>query len=223
MIVFKTEKEYDTCMDFRIIIEVILLGIALSMDAFAVSVTDGLIYTNLNKRKAATIAGTFALMQALMPLIGYWIIELVIFFIGEQRGADIANIISLTLTWTAFGLLLLIGGKMIIESIISIRKEEKEESVKLFSYKEVFIMGIATSIDAFATGFALHAGISNNLTVWLHVSLILLITLVICLIGIVLARQIHKLLKGRHEIANLIGGVILVALAIWIVLSFYFI
>lgn len=210
-------------MDFRIIIEVILLGIALSMDAFAVSVTDGLIYTNLNKRKAATIAGTFALMQALMPLIGYWIIELVIFFIGEQRGADIANIISLTLTWTAFGLLLLIGGKMIIESIISIRKEEKEESVKLFSYKEVFIMGIATSIDAFATGFALHAGISNNLTVWLHVSLILLITLVICLIGIVLARQIHKLLKGRHEIANLIGGVILVALAIWIVLSFYFI
>lgn len=223
MIVFKTEKEYDTCMDFRIIIEVILLGIALSMDAFAVSVTDGLIYTNLNKRKAATIAGTFALMQALMPLIGYWIIELVIFFIGEQRGADIANIISLTLTWTAFGLLLLIGGKMIIESIISIRKEEKEESVKLFSYKEVFIMGIATSIDAFATGFALHAGISNNLTVWLHVSLILLITLVICLIGIVLARQIHKLLKGRHEIANLIGGVILIALAIWIVLSFYFI
>lgn len=210
-------------MDFRIIVEVILLGIALSMDAFAVSVTDGLIYTNLNKRKAATIAGTFALMQALMPLIGYWIIELVIFLIGEQRGADIANIISLTLTWTAFGLLLLIGGKMIIESIISIRKEEKEESVKLFSYKEVFIMGIATSIDAFATGFALHAGISNNLTVWLHVSLILLITLVICLIGIVLARQIHKLLKGRYEIANLIGGVILVALAIWIVLSFYFI
>lgn len=210
-------------MDFRIIIEVILLGIALSMDAFAVSVTDGLIYTNLNKRKAATIAGTFALMQALMPLIGYWIIELVIFLIGEQRGADIANIISLTLTWTAFGLLLLIGGKMIIESIVSMRKLEKEESAKLFSYKEVFIMGIATSIDAFATGFALHAGISNNLTVWLHVSLILLITLVICLIGIVLARQIHKLLKGRHEIANLIGGVILVALAIWIVLSFYFI
>ncbi len=210
-------------MDFRIIVEVILLGIALSMDAFAVSVTDGLIYTNLNKRKAATIAGTFAVMQALMPLIGYWIIELVVYLIGEQRGADIANIIALTLTWTAFGLLLLIGGKMIVESIISIRKEDKEESTKLFSYKEVFIMGIATSIDAFATGFALHAGISNNLTVWLHVSLILLITLVICLIGIILARQIHKLLKGRYEIANLIGGVILVALAIWIVLSFYFI
>ena len=210
-------------MTFEIILKVILLGIALSMDAFAVSITDGLVYSNLNKRKTVAIAGTFAVMQALMPLFGYWIIELVVYLIGEQRGADIANIIALSLTWTAFGLLFLIGGKMIIESIISIRKEEKKESVKLFSYKEVFIMGIATSIDAFATGFALHAGISTNLTVWLHVSMILVITLVICLIGIVLARQIHKLLKGRHEIANLIGGVILIALAIWIVLSFYFI
>lgn len=210
-------------MTFEIILKVILLGIALSMDAFAVSITDGLVYSNLNKRKAVAIAGTFAVMQALMPLFGYWIIELVVYLIGEQRGADIANIIALSLTWTAFGLLFLIGGKMIIESIISMRKEEKDESAKLFSFKEVFIMGIATSIDAFATGFALHAGISTNLTVWLHVSMILVITLVICLIGIVLARQIHKLLKGRHEIANLIGGVILIALAIWIVLSFYFI
>ena len=210
-------------MTLQIIVQVILLGIALSMDAFAVSITDGLIYSNLNKKKALAIAGTFAVMQALMPLIGYWIIELVIFLIGEQRGTDVANIIALTLTWIAFALLILIGGKMIIESIASMRKEEKEESKKLFSYKEVFLMGIATSIDAFATGFALHAGISSNVTVWLHVSIILIITLAICLVGIILARQIHKLLKGRHEIANLIGGVILVALAIWIVLSFYFI
>lgn len=210
-------------MDFRIIIEVILLGIALSMDAFAVSVTDGLIYSNLNKRKALAISGTFAVMQALMPLIGYWIIELVVFLIGEQQGASVANVIATVLTWTAFGLLILIGGKMIIESIISIKNDEKDQPAKQFSYKEVFVMGIATSIDAFATGFALHAGLSTNVTVWLHVSIILIITLSICLVGIILARQIHKLLKGRHEIANLIGGVILIALAIWIVLSFYFI
>lgn len=210
-------------MQLDIILKVILLGMALSMDAFAASVTDGLIYSNLNKRKALAIAGTFAVMQALMPLTGYWIIELVVFLIGEQQGASVVNVIATVLTWTAFGLLILIGGKMIIESILSIRSEEKEEAAKLFSYKEVFVMGIATSIDAFATGFALHAGLSSNVTVWLHVSMILVITLVICLIGIILARQIHKLLKGRHEIANLIGGVILVVLAIWIVLSFYFI
>lgn len=209
-------------MTIEIIFKVILLGIALSMDAFAVSVTDGLIYSDLNKKKTIFIASTFALMQALMPLIGYWLIELVVHFIGEQNGENVANIISLVLTWVAFGLLVLIGGKMIVESIIDMNKE-KIEKIRLFSLKEVLIMGVATSIDALATGFALRAGISTNITVWLHVSIILVITFVICLIGIILAKQIHKLLKGRHEITNLIGGIILVSLAIWIVLSFYLI
>ena len=209
-------------MTFEIIIKVILLGIALSMDAFSVSVVDGLIYSDLNKKKTIIIASTFAILQAVMPLIGYWLIELVIHFVGENKGAEVGNIISLVMTWTAFGLLLIIGGKMIIESAISIRKEIVKK-IKLFSYKEVFVMGIATSIDALATGFALHANISTNITVWLHVSIILIITLVICLVGLILAKQIHKLLKGRHEIANMIGGVILVCLAIWIVLSYYLI
>ena len=207
-------------MDIQTIFKVILLGIALSMDAFAVSITDGLIYTDLNKKKSLAIAGTFGILQALMPLIGYWLIEIVIIIIGEANGQNVANIISLVMTWTAFGLLVLIGGKMIIESIVSMNKEEVKQP-KLFSYKEVFIMGIATAIDALATGFALHAQISDNRTVWLHVSIILVITFAICMVGIILAKQIHKLLKGRHEIANLIGGVILVCLAVWIVLSFY--
>ena len=209
-------------MSFEIIAKVILLGIALSMDAFAVSVTDGLIYTDLNKKKSIFIALTFGVMQALMPLIGYWLLEIVIHFIGEQGGQEVANIISLTMTWLAFGLLLIIGGKMIIESIIEMNKE-KVEKRRLFSYKEVFLMGIVTAIDALASGFALHANISDNVTIWLHTTIILVITFGICLVGIILAKQIHKLLKGRHEIANLIGGVILVLLAIWIVLSYYFI
>lgn len=213
---------YDTSMSLAIIVEVVLLGIALSMDAFAVSVTDGLIYTDLNKKKTLAIIGTFAFMQALMPLIGYWIVELVVHFIGENKGAEVANIISLVMAWTAFSLLLIIGGKMIIESIINMKRKIIKH-LKTFSYKEVFLMGIATSIDALATGFALKAGISNNTTVFLHVSIILIITFVICLVGILLAKQIHKLLKGHHEIANLIGGIILVGLAIWIVLSYYFV
>ena len=209
-------------MTFEIVVKVILLGIALSMDAFAVSITDGLIYSDLNKKKMLIIALTFGVMQALMPLIGYWLIEIVTEIIGEQGGAQVANTITLVVTWIAFGLLILIGGKMIIESIVEMNKE-KVEHIKKFSYKEVFIMGIATSIDALATGFALRAGISNNYTVWLHTSMILVITFGICMVGLVLAKQIHKLLKGRHEIANLIGGVILVILAVWIVLSYYFI
>lgn len=207
-------------MTWMIILQVILLGIALSMDAFAVSITDGLIYVDLNKKKTLAIAGTFGFLQALMPLIGYWLIELIVYFIGEVNGDKVASIVATVLTWVAFGLLLIIGGKMIYESIKTMNKE-KIKHVKYFSYKEVFIMGIATSIDALATGFAFHAGISTNATIFLHVSIVLLITFVICVIGIVLAKQIHKLLKGRHEIANLIGGIILVILAVWIVLSFY--
>ncbi len=209
-------------MTFEIISKIFLLGFALSMDAFAVSITDGLIYTDLNKKKILAIAGTFAFLQALMPLIGYWLLEIVIYFVGEQGGKQAADIISLVITWTAFGLLLLIGGKMLIEGIVNLNREERKTK-KIFSYKEVFVMGIATAIDALASGFALHANMSNNVTIWLHVSIILIITLAICLIGILLAKQIHKLLKGRHEIANIIGGAILIILAIWIVLSFYLI
>ena len=209
-------------MSWDIILKVILLGIALSMDAFSVSIIDGLIYSNLNKKKMIIIALTFGLMQAIMPLIGYWLIELVTHFVGEQGGADVANTIHLVVTWVAFGLLILIGGKMIYEAA-STMKKEKHVTVKEFSFKEVFIMGIATSIDALATGFALKADISTNVTIWLHVSIILVITFAICMVGVILAKQIHKLLKGRLEVANLIGGIILVLLAVWIVLSFYFI
>ena len=207
-------------MSFEIIAKVILLGIALSMDAFAVSVTDGLVYTDLNKKKALFIALTFGVMQALMPLIGYWLIEIVIHFLGESVGSQAASTISLVMAWVAFGLLVLIGGKMAIEAIRDMNKEHVEKR-RLFSFKEVLLMGVVTSIDALATGFALHADISSNITIWLHVSIILLITFAICIVGIFLASQIHKLLKGRHEVANLIGGIILIALAIWIVISYY--
>lgn len=209
-------------MTFDIISKVILLGIALSMDAFAVSVVDGLIYTDLNKKKTLFVAGTFGLMQALMPLIGYWIIELIVHFVGEAGGQEIANLVALIITWVAFGLLILIGGKMIFEGIKGLNIENRKQKHP-FSIKEVLVMGIATSIDALASGFALKAGISTNNTVWLHVSIILVITFAICIVGIVLAKQIHKLLKGRVEITEIIGGSILVILAVWIVLSFYLI
>lgn len=206
--------------DFEIISKVILLGVALSMDAFAVSITDGLIYDDLNKKKMISIAGTFGVMQALMPLIGYWLIELIVYFIGEQGGESVAHVVATVITWTAFGLLLLIGGKMIIESAIHLGKNQPKEK-KNYSYKEVFIMGIATSIDALATGFALRADISTNQTVWLHVSIILVITFAICIVGLALAKQIHRLLRGKVEISEIIGGTILIILAMWIVLSHY--
>ena len=208
-------------MNFEIIIQIILLGVALSMDAFAVSVTDGLIYQDINKKKALFIALVFGVMQGLMPLVGYWLVELVEFIVNEGAGASAGNIMAAVVTWTAFVLLLFIGGKMIVEGILSLRKPPEEKTTRLFSYKEVLLFGVATSIDALGSGVALHSGLSDNVTIFMHVSIIICITFVISFIGVVLGGKIEKLFKGKTEITSIVGGCILVALAVWIVLSHY--
>ena len=207
-------------MTVEIIIQILLLGIALSMDAFAVSITDGLIYQDINKKKALFIALTFGIMQGLMPLIGYWLVELVeVLISGSSENAG--NIMSLVVTWVAFALLVFIGGKMLIEGIRDLNKPEEEKEMKVFSIKEVLFFGVATSIDALGTGVALHSGLSNNVTIFIHISIIIVITFVISLLGILLGKSIVRLLKGKVEITSIIGGCILLILAVWIVLSHY--
>ena len=208
-------------MTIEIIIQILLLGIALSMDAFAVSVTDGLIYQDINKKKALFIALTFGVMQGLMPLIGYWLVELVEFLVNEGSAGSASKIMSLIVVWTAFALLLFLGIKMLVEGILALKKKEEEKPVKLFSYKEVLFFGLATSIDALGSGVALHSGLSNNITIFIHISIIVVITFVISLLGVLLGHKIEKLLKGKVEITSIIGGCILLLLAIWIVLSHY--
>ena len=207
-------------MTVEIIIQILLLGIALSMDAFAVSITDGLIYQDINKKKALFIALTFGIMQGLMPLIGYWLVELVeVLISGSSENAG--NIMSLVVTWVAFALLVFIGGKMLIEGIRDLNKPEEEKEMKVFSIKEVLFFGVATSIDALGTGVALHSGLSNNVTIFIHISIIIVITFVISLLGVLLGKSIVRLLKGKVEITSIIGGCILLILAVWIVLSHY--
>ena len=208
-------------MTVEIIIQILLLAIALSMDAFAVSITDGLIYQDINKKKALFIALTFGIMQGLMPLIGYWLVELVEFLVNEGSAGEAGNIMSQIVVWTAFALLMFIGIKMIIEGIKELRKPIEEKKTKLFSYKEVLIFGIATSIDALGSGVALHSGLSNNVTIFIHISIIVVTTFIISLLGVLLGNKIEKLFKGKTEITSIIGGCILLVLAIWIVLSHY--
>ena len=208
-------------MSFEIIIQILLLAIALSMDAFAVSITDGLIYQDINKKTALFIALTFGIMQGLMPLMGYWLVELVEFLVNEGSAGEAGNIMSQVVVWTAFVLLMFIGIKMIIEGIKELKKKEEEKEIKKFSYKEVLLFGIATSIDALGSGVALHSGLSNNVTIFIHISIIIVITFIISLLGVLLGNKIEKLFKGKTEITSIIGGCILLVLAIWIVLSHY--
>ena len=208
-------------MTWEILLQIFFLGIGLSMDAFSVALTDGLTYSDIDKKKSFFIAGVFGFMQALMPLIGFWLVELVEFIAGGIAGEKAGTIAATVVVWLAFGLLLFIGGKMLIESIIELRKPKEEKEAKKFSIKEVIFYGFATAVDALAAGVTMHTGLSNGQTVWLHVSMILLLTFGISLIGLFLGKQIMRLLKGKYEISGIIGGVILILLAVWVVLSHY--
>lgn len=208
-------------MTWEILLQIFFLGIGLSMDAFSVALTDGLTYSDIDKKKSFFIAGVFGFMQALMPLIGFWLVELVEFIAGGVAGEKAGHIAETVVVWLAFGLLLFIGGKMLIESIIELRKPKEEKEPKKFSIREVIFYGFATAVDALAAGVTMHTGLSNGQTVWLHVSMILLLTFGISLIGLFLGKQIMKLLKGKYEISGIIGGVILILLAVWVVLSHY--
>ena len=208
-------------MTFTIILEIILLGIGLSMDAFSVALVDGLTMKGITKLRYFFIAGAFGLMQAIMPLIGFWLVELVERIAGEVSGAQAAQITAIVVCWVAFGLLLFVGCKMLIESIIELKKPPEEKKEKVFSYKEVLLYSLLTAIDALAAGVTMHTGLSTTTTVWLHVSIILCLTFGISLIGLFLGKQIMKLLKGRYEISGIIGGIILILLAVWVIVSHY--
>ena len=173
------------------------------------------------QKKSFFIAGAFGFMQALMPLIGFFLVEGISSIVGESGGENAGKIMSDVVSWVAFSLLIFIGGKMLIEGIRDLKKTEEEKKSKLFSFKEVLYFGFATAIDALGSGVALHSGISNNYTIWIHVSIIMVITFTISLIGLFLGNRITKLLKGRFEITQIIGGIILIILAIWIILSHY--
>ena len=213
-------------MSIQIIFQVILLGVALAMDAFAVSVVDGLVYQDINKGKSFFIAGLFGFMQGLMPLIGFYLIEIVEVVVGNAAGEKASNILALVVTWLSFVLLLIIGAKMIADGIKDLKKE-KETQIKKFSYKEVAIFSVVTAIDALATGIVLHnrdasgVALSNNATIWLHIAIIMVITFAISLVGVFLGKGIEKLFKGKISITNIIGGCILLLLAIWVVLEHY--
>ena len=208
-------------MTFEIILNIVLFGIALAMDAFAVSITDGLIYSDINKKRIFFIAATFGIMQALMPTLGFFAVEIISLIVGSSGSDSAVEIFKIVITWVSFGLLLFIGGKMLIEGIIEVRKPEEQKEKKLFSVKEVLVMGIATAIDAMAVGVSLHSGLSTKYTIALHVLIIGVITFGLSLVGLFLGKQILKLLKGKTEISVIIGGCILILLAVWVIVSHY--
>lgn len=185
------------------------------MDAFAVSICDGMVYQNLTKRKSVLIPLTFGLFQAVMPIIGFYVSM-------AFRQIEVFDAVD---HWIAFALLLVIGGKMIFDGIKDLLKKEEEElQPKNFSIASVLLQGVATSIDALFVGFGLNVmleGVVENvqLWAWISVGIIGVTTFVIALVGVFLGRTVGKLFKKKASIAEIIGGAVLILIAVKILLN----
>ena len=200
-------------MLWGIIASVILSGISLAMDAFAVSICDGMVYRNLTKGKAVVMPTVFGLFQAVMPIIG--------FYIGMAfNQIDAFDAVD---HWIAFALLFIIGGKMIYDGIKELRAKEEELKIKQFSLPEVLVQGVATSIDALFVGFSLNAmleGVSNvQAWAWISVGIIGLITFIISLIGVIIGVKVGQLFRKKASVAEIIGGLVLIGIALKILIE----
>ncbi len=181
-----------------IFVEAFLLGIALSMDAFAVSVCKGLGMKKVNIKQAFIIALFFGGAQALMPLIGW--------MLGSQFMVYIESVDH----WIAFGLLAFIGGKMLWDVI---RGDDGCAECADFDIKELFVMAIATSIDALATGIAIACSGDN---IWLSIAMIGAVTFCMCIGGVFIGNKFGTKYKNRATVA---GGVILILIGLKILLE----
>lgn len=200
-------------MIWSVLLSIVLSGISLAMDAFAVSICDGMVYRNLNKRKGITIPLTFGIFQALMPIIGFYLGML---FLEQIEAFD---------HWIAFALLVIIGGKMVFDGIKELKSPEEELKPKKFSYPEVLVQGVATSIDALAVGFSLNAMLASvgNVQVWAWISVCIIgiITFAISLGGLLIGVKVGKLFRKKASVAEIIGGAVLILIAVKIVLESY--
>lgn len=181
--------------------ELILLAVGLSMDAFAVSVCKGLSVKKAGVKESVICGGWFGGFQGLMPLIGFFL------------GTLFADAIQAFDHWIAFGLLAIIGINMLKEAF-----EKKcdccDEKNADFSVKTMFIMAVATSIDALAVGISL--AMAGNVNIYVAVVLIGVITFLLSGLGV----KIGNLFGSRFEKkAQVAGGVILIALGIKILLE----
>ena len=174
----------------------ILFGIGLAMDAFSVSLADGLREPQMKRGRLLTIAGLFGGFQGLMPLIGWFLVHTVVrFFEGFLNVTP----------WIALVLLLFIGGNMLREGI----RGGDLEDVNVLSAGTLLLQAVATSIDALSVGFSIVR--YSALQALVCALIIAVITFGLCVIGLRVGRRAADRLQGK---AQILGGVILILLGI---------
>jgi putative Mn2+ efflux pump MntP len=180
-------------------LELFLIAIGLSMDAFSVSICKGLTTKRFSWRMALVCGLWFGFFQALMPTIGYFL------------GAQFQEMIEAYDHWIAFGLLFLIGANMIREAIWGKEEEGKENSA--LDFKTMLFLAIATSIDALAVGVSFAC---IQVKLWSSVLIIGLTTFVFSVLGV----KIGNVFGSKYEkSAGIIGGIILILIGLKILLE----
>lgn len=179
------------------IFEIILIGLGLAMDAFAVSICKGLSMKKMNWKNAIIISLYFGIFQALMPIVGY--------FLGTTFSSFVENVDH----WIAFILLAIIGGNMIKDSF----DDECEKRNDKVDFKTMIILAIATSIDALAVGVT-FAFFETNIV--LAVSIIGIITFILSLIGVKIGNRFGDKFQNKAELT---GGIILIMIGVKILLE----
>ena len=182
--------------------ELFLLAIGVSMDAFAVSICKGLATRKAGLREMGTCGIWFGGFQAMMPLIGY--------FLGTLFATAIVSFDH----WVAFGLLALIGGNMLKEALGKEECEECESENGDFGFKTMFVMAVATSIDALAIGVSM--ALAGNVNIWVAITLIGITTCVTSALGVKIGNVFGSKFKKKAELA---GGIILILLGLKILLE----
>lgn len=181
--------------------EIFLIGVGLSMDAFAASVCKGLAMKKVSCKKTLVIAGLFGGFQAIMPCIGYFL------------GVGFEKYITPIDHWIAFGLLSFIGGKMIFDVILHRDDEEKTSDGNTPFLKEILILALATSIDALAVGIS-FAFLKINIA--LAASVIGITTFSISVGGVFIGNKFGERYQNKASVA---GGAILIGIGIKILVE----
>lgn len=185
--------------NINVLIQAIMLGIGLAMDAFSVSVSDGILLGRVRLSQAVKIAFFFGLFQFLMPVIGY------------LAGSTFAGIIEAFDHWVGFALLAVIGGKMIYEAISG--EDEAASTDNPLGFKTLLLLAVATSIDALAVGVTFA---TINTPVLISSAIIGIVTFLISAVGVFLGSKCGNIFGNKAEIA---GGVILILIGTKILLE----
>ena len=189
--------------NFMFFFKSIMLGVGLAMDAFSVSVANGLSENKMKTPKMCVIAGTFSFFQALMPMLGWFLVHT---FISQFK------VFEKFVPYIALILLSYIGGKMLFESF----KKEKDEikTTSKLTFSTLFVQGVATSIDALSVGFTIS---DYNFIMALCASLIIaLVTFIICMAGLEIGKSAGTKLADK---SGILGGTILILIGLEIFIT----